>query len=71
MMSRLWKPTRPRWWKTGAGLLADTHGAVALEYGLLAALVVVAILGSLRSLGISLVQLPLPSLIAAFEGALP
>jgi Flp pilus assembly pilin Flp len=71
MISRLWSPNRPSRWQTSARLLADTHGAVALEYGLLAALVVVAILGSLRTLGISLVSLPLPSLIAAFEGALP
>jgi Flp pilus assembly pilin Flp len=70
-MVRLWKPTRRSGRQTAARLLADTNGAVAVEYGLLAALVVMAILGSLRTLGINLVNLPLPSLIAAFESALP
>ena len=70
-MVRLWNPTRRRRQPTAARLNADASGAVALEYGLLAALVAVAILGSLRSLGISLVNLPLPSLIAAFESAVP
>jgi Flp pilus assembly pilin Flp len=70
-MVRLWKLTRGSRRQTAARLLADTNGAVAVEYGLLAALIVMAILGSLRTLGVNLVNLPLPSLIAAFEGALP
>ena len=70
-MVRLWNPTRRSRRPTAARLKADASGAVALEYGLLAALVAVAILGSLRTLGISLINLPLPSLIAAFESAVP
>ena len=70
-MVRLWNLTRRTRQPTAARLQADASGAVALEYGLLAALVAVAILGSLRTLGISLINLPLPSLIAAFESALP
>lgn len=69
-MVRLWNPTWRSWWRNAARLQADARGAVAVEYGLLAALVAMAILGSLRTLGISLVNLPLPSLIAAFQGAL-
>lgn len=50
-------------------LRTDIRAAVGVEYGLLVALVAIAILGSLRSLGVSLVNLPLPSLVAAFQGA--
>jgi Flp pilus assembly pilin Flp len=70
-MVRLWNPTRQRRWQAVARLRREVGGAVALEYGLLAALVAMAILGSLRTLGVSLVNLPLPSLITAFQGALP
>jgi Flp pilus assembly pilin Flp len=69
-MVRFWKTWRRRW-PTVARLQTDASGAVALEYGLIAALVTVAILGSLRALGLSLVNLPLPALIAAFESAVP
>jgi Flp pilus assembly pilin Flp len=69
-MVRFWNIWRSRW-PTVARLQADASGAVALEYGLIAALVTVAILGSLRTLGLSLVNLPLPALIAAFESAVP
>jgi hypothetical protein len=43
---------------------------VALEYGLIAALIAVAILGSIVQLSESLVGLPLQSLIDAFIAAL-
>jgi Flp pilus assembly pilin Flp len=69
-MVRFSNPTWLSRWPTVARLGADAGGAVALEYGLLAALVAVTILGSLRTLGFSLVNLPLPSLIAAFESVL-
>jgi Flp pilus assembly pilin Flp len=48
----------------------ETSGAVALEYGLIAALIAVAILGSIIQLGESLFGLPLQSLIDAFAGSL-
>jgi Flp pilus assembly pilin Flp len=51
-------------------LRGDESAAVGVEYALLAALVALAIIGSLRGLGVSLANLPLPALIAAFEGAL-
>ncbi len=53
-----------------ARLRSDDRAAVAIEYALLAALVAIAIIGSVRGLGLSLVNLPLPSLITAFQGAL-
>ena len=46
-------------------LRPTTSGAIGVEYGLLAALVALAILGTLRALGVSLTNLPLPSLITA------
>jgi Flp pilus assembly pilin Flp len=70
-MVQIWNQSWRSRWQTAARLQADTSGAMALEYGLLAALVAMAILGSLRTLGISLVNLPLPSLIAAFQSAVP
>lgn len=57
-------------WRLAPRLLADSRAAVGVEYGLLAALVALTILGSLKTLGVSLTNLPLPSLVAAFEGAL-
>jgi Flp pilus assembly pilin Flp len=70
-MVRIWNPTWCSRWRTAARLQADASGAVALEYGLIAALVVVAILGGLRTLGISVVNLPLSALIATFQSAVP
>ena len=71
MMVQFWNPTWPSRWPTAARLQADASGAVALEYGLLAALVAVAILGGLRTLGISVANLPLSALIATFQSAVP
>lgn len=43
---------------------------MALEYGLIAALVVVVVIVALVQLRSNLIDLPLPSLNTAFEGAL-
>lgn len=59
-----------RFWQSTNRLRTDNRGAVGVEYGLLAALVAIAIIGGLKSLGLSLVNLPLPSLVTAFQGAL-
>lgn len=56
-----------------ARLCAHPHGsegAVAIEYGLIAALIVLVVIGALVQLGDSLVSLPLPKLIDAFTEAL-
>ena len=47
--------------------LADESGATAVEYGLIAALIVVAILSGLKTLGNDLVNLPLQSIINAIQ----
>jgi len=45
----------------------DTRAAIGVEYGLLAALIVLAILGSIKALGVSLGTLPLASIVAALS----
>ena len=45
--------------------LAEDSGAIGVEYGLLVALIALAILGTVRSLGASLASLPLQSIIDA------
>lgn len=61
--------SRPRWQHALTQLVDDT-GAVAIEYGLIAALIALAILGSLVQLGESVLGLPLQSLIDTFGAAL-
>ena len=56
----------PRW-RPALALLADETGATAIEYGLIAALIVVAILSGLKTLGNDLVNLPLQSIITAIQ----
>ena len=54
----------PRW-QALAALRADETGATAAEYGLIAALVALALLGGLKALGADLAGLPLQSIIDA------
>jgi Flp pilus assembly pilin Flp len=51
-------------------LWQEAAGSVAIEYGLIAALIVLAILGSIVQLGEALLGLPLQLLVDAFEAAL-
>jgi Flp pilus assembly pilin Flp len=51
-------------------LLGRNDGSVAVEYGLIAAFVVLAIIVGLGQLGTALVDLPLPRLVNAFQDAL-
>ena len=48
-------------------LLSEPNGAVVVEYGLIAALVVLVILGSIRALGVNLGGLPLGAIAAALS----
>lgn len=60
-----------RWiWRGAVDLWQETTGAVALEYGLIAALIAVAILGTLVEVRDALVGLPLQAVIDAFVNAL-
>ena len=53
--------------KAAIGLVHDPRGAIAIEYGLLAALIAVVILGSVKALGVNLFSLPLGSIVAALS----
>jgi Flp pilus assembly pilin Flp len=50
--------------------LAEETGAIGVEYGLLIALIALTILGTVRSLGVSLANLPLQSIIDAIQAVL-
>jgi hypothetical protein len=57
-------------WQRAQSGLAEESGAIGVEYGLLAALIALAILGTLRTLGLSLVNLPLQSIIGAMQAVI-
>jgi Flp pilus assembly pilin Flp len=57
-------------WRPILSLMTDQTGAIAVEYGLIAALIAVVLIGSLTRLGETLVGLPLQSVINAMIGAL-
>ena len=67
MNPRLCPPAR----RTALGrvrtLLSERNGAMAMEYGLIAALVALVILGSIKALGVSLGGLPLAAIVAALS----
>jgi Flp pilus assembly pilin Flp len=50
--------------------LTDESGAIGVEYGLLAALIALAIMGTIRTLGLNLVNLPLQSIIDAIQAVI-
>jgi Flp pilus assembly pilin Flp len=60
-------------WRDGAArrhaFRSATEGSVAIEYGLIAALVVVVIIFTLVQVRTNLLSLPFPALIAAFTSA--
>ncbi len=61
----------PGWaWIAGCGLAADERATTAIEYALIAAMIILVILGGLHSLGDALLALPMNALITAFSGAL-
>jgi Flp pilus assembly pilin Flp len=51
-------------------LPADEIGATAVEYGLIAALIVLSILSGLKALGMNMAALPLESVIDALQSVL-
>ena len=60
---------RPRRQLAGT-LSADEIGATAVEYGLIAALIVLAILSALKALGVTMAGLPLQSIIDAIQAVI-
>jgi Flp pilus assembly pilin Flp len=60
---------RPRR-RSAVTLVADETGATAVEYALIAALVSVAIISALKTLGADMAALPLQSIIDALQSVL-
>jgi Flp pilus assembly pilin Flp len=60
---------QPRW-QPALSLPADETGATAVEYGLIAALIVLALLSGLKTLGLDMAGLPLQSIITALQSIL-
>ena len=56
-------------WHAALSLRGDEAGATAIEYGLIAALIVLAILGGLNTLGTDIAGLPLQTIIDAIVAA--
>ncbi|MEM7022394.1 MAG: hypothetical protein AAF637_07335 [Pseudomonadota bacterium] len=54
--------------QSASDLWHETSGAVALEYGLIASLIIVAILGAIAELGDTLLGLPLQAIADALAG---
>jgi Flp pilus assembly pilin Flp len=50
--------------------LAEESGAIGVEYGLLVALIALAIMGTIRSLGLDLANLPLQSIVDAIQSVI-
>jgi Flp pilus assembly pilin Flp len=61
--------SRPTW-KNALALLADETGAIAAEYGLLAAMIALAVLGTLVEIRDALVGLPLQMIVDALTSVL-
>lgn len=57
-------------WRSAVTLAADEAGATAVEYGLICALIVLAIISALKALGANMAALPLQSIIDALQSVL-
>ena len=68
LAARMSLPCPPR--QNAFTWLADESGAIAVEYGLLVALIALAVLGTIIQLGDALFGLPLQLLVDAFDAAL-
>ena len=67
MNSRPYPPSSRAFLGHVRALRDETRAAIAIEYGLIAALVVLAIMGSIKALGVNLGGLPLSSIVAALS----
>jgi Flp pilus assembly pilin Flp len=57
-------------WRSAVSLRTDETGATAVEYGLIAALIVLAIISALKALGADMSALPLQAIIDALQSVL-
>ena len=70
MNARVCKPTHRTRCQQALRRIAEEGGAIGVEYGLLVALIALAILGTIRTLGVSLGSLPLQSIIDAIQAVI-
>lgn len=70
MNARVCKSTHQSRCQRALSRLAEESGAIGVEYGLLAALVALVIMGTIRTLGLNLANLPLQSIIDAIQAVI-
>ena len=70
MNATIHKSTHRTYRQRALSRLAEETGAIGVEYGLLAALIALTILGTIRTLGVNLVNLPLQSIIDAIQAVI-
>jgi Flp pilus assembly pilin Flp len=70
MNPRVCKSSHQTPWQRAQSGLAEETGAIGVEYGLLAALIALVIMGTIRTLGLNLANLPLQSIIDAIQAVI-
>ena len=70
MNARVCKSTQQSCRQRALSRLAEETGAIGVEYGLLVALIALVVMGTIRSLGVNLVNLPLQSIIDAIQAVI-
>jgi Flp pilus assembly pilin Flp len=68
--ARVCKSTHQSRCQRAVGRLAEESGAIGVEYGLIAALIALVIMGTIRTLGLNLANLPLQSIIDAIQAVI-
>jgi Flp pilus assembly pilin Flp len=70
MNARVCKSTHQSRWRRARSRVAEESGAIGVEYGLIAALIALVIMGTIRTLGLNLANLPLQSIITAIQSVI-
>jgi Flp pilus assembly pilin Flp len=70
MNARVCKSTHQSRRARALSRLAEETGAIGVEYGLLVALIALVVMGTIRSLGLNLANLPLQSIIDAIQAVI-
>ena len=70
MNARFCKPTHQTRCEQALSRLAEETGAIGVEYGLIAALIALVIMGTIRTLGLNPANLPLQSIIDAIQAVI-
>jgi Flp pilus assembly pilin Flp len=70
MNARVCKSTHQLHRQRALSWLADESGAIGVEYGLLVDLIALVVMGTIRSLGLNLANLPLQSIIDAIQAVI-